>query len=199
MNKEKVVNTSAESSKKKRKIKRLDGMLESMNSRSDPVSTHRIATEYFQSFRTQRNIDKKEETISNTAIGTAVTSAVNTAVYRQFADTSINILNKKKVEDLLHTRSEEKVYNAIKCELKNIGDDRVRLGITKLKKITGLSDKTIRVAIHNLINKRSIRILRPSVGIYGRMYYIPPIQEVMEERINKNISIDKNTKSIIPQ
>lgn len=199
MNKKKDVNISAGSSEKKKKIKRLDGMLESMNSRSDPISTHRIATEYFQSFKVQRNIDQKEMTTTNAAVSTAVDSMIDTAVQGQLADTSINTISLKKDQDLLHTKSEEKVYNAIKDELKNIGDDGVRLGVTRLKRITGLSDKTIRVAIHNLVKKRSIKIIQPSKGIYGRMYYIPPIKEIVEERTKENISIDKNTRSIIPQ
>lgn len=190
-------NTSAESSKRKKKNKRLDGMLESMNSRSDPVSTHRIATEYFQSFKVQRNI--KESNIEK-QIPTAVSSAVVTS-----QPTAVLLNNDIPGEpytepiDLLHTQSEDRVYKAISSEIKKSGSNVTRVGLKKLKMLTGLSDKTIRVSIHNLEKKKSIRIEGPSIGIYGRMYSILQPEQIIRERKMANVSIDRTTKSILPR
>lgn len=199
MSKRKDVNISADSANKKKKS-RLDGMLESMNSRSDPMSTHKIATKYFQSFKAQRNIKDVGMPTTTTAVVSAVPNTVDTADSVRDMSSTLHIQRGKDGEfDLLHTKSEEKVYNAIKYELRNIGEDKVRIGVTKFKRITGLSDKTIRVVIHNLLNKKSIEIIGPSMGIYGRIFCIPPIEEVVERRIKEGIKIDKNTKSIIPR
>lgn len=189
MNKEKDDNTSVESSERKKKIKRLDGMLESMNSRSDPVSTHRIATEYFQSFKIQRNIKDNNVT-------TAVTTAVPTGV--DINSTGSVVFHNESI-NLLHTVSEEKVYNAIRSEIKKGGSKVARIGLTKLKKLTGLSDKTIRVAIHTLDKKKSIRIEKSSIGIYGRMFSVLDPDEIIRERQKAYIEIDKTTKSVLPR
>jgi len=195
MSKEKDENTSVESSERKKRTKRLDGMLESMNSRSDPVSTHRIATEYFQSFKIQRNI---KEDSPNILHSTAVTTAVTTA--QPTADGINNNVPKKTHNqhiDLLHTVSEEKVYNAIRTEVRNSSSEATRIGLTKLKELTGLSDKTIRVAIHTLNKKKSIRIERSSIGIYGRMFSVLETDEILRERNKEAVIIDKTTKSIL--
>lgn len=197
MSKEKDDNTSVESSERKKKIKRLDGMLESMNSRSDPVSTHRIATEYFQSFKIQRNI--KEDSTGmphSTAVVTAVVTAQPTA---GDINDDVPIESRNQYIDLLHTASEEKVYNAIREEVRNSGSEATRIGLTKLKDVTGLSDKTIRVAIHTLNKKKSIRIEGLSIGIYGRMFSVLEPDEILRERNKEAVVIDKTTKSIIPR
>ena len=195
MNKEKDDTTSVESSEGKKKVKRLDGMLESMNSRSDPLSTHRIATEYFQTFKAQRNINEvsKEQT---TAVPTAQDTVVNTVVGVRDDELNENI---PELTDLLHTISEDRVYRAIKLEIDRGHSDSIRIGLTKLKQLTGLSDKTIRVAIHSLENKKSIRIVEPSVGIYGRKYKVLEPEEIIKERENVSLIIDETTKSIIPR
>lgn len=193
MSKEKDDNTSVESSERKKKIKRLDGMLESMNSRSDPVSTHRIATEYFQSFKIQRNI--KEESTKST-YDTAVDTAQPTAVTM---DVNIHGGSRNQHIDLLHTVSEEKVYNAIRTEVRNSGSEATRIGLTKLKELTGLSDKTIRVVIHTLDKKKSIRIEGSSIGIYGRMFSVLEPEEIIRERNEEAVIIDKTTKSVLPR
>ena len=86
MNKNKEDNISAEASEKQKKKGRLDGMLEAMNKRSDPLTTHKVATEYFSSFRAERNIlnpQKKEQPTPNKGLVTAVGAAVTTAVVEQ--------------------------------------------------------------------------------------------------------------------
>ena len=87
MNKKKEDNISAEASEKQKKKGRLDGMLEAMNKRSDPLTTHKVATEYFRSFRSERNIlnpqTKEQPTAYKslvTAVDTAVTTGANTTV-----------------------------------------------------------------------------------------------------------------------
>lgn len=193
MSKEKDDNISVETPEKKKKSKRLDGMLESMNKRSDPVSTHRIATEYFQSFKVQRNIQGKETSnLSNTAVGTAIHTAV-------VSTDDVSEVYKREQIDLLHTQPEDKVYNAIRSEVRKSGTNVARVGLTKLKKLTGLSDKTIRVSVHNLELKKSIRIEEPSIGIYGRMFSILEPDQIVIERKKESIIIDKTTKSIIPR
>jgi len=42
---------------------------------------------------------------------------------------------------------EVRVYSAIKEQLIGNGTEEIRIGLTKLKALTGLSDKTIRVSI----------------------------------------------------
>ena len=197
MSKEKDDNTSVESSERKKRTKRLDGMLESMNSRSDPVSTHRIATEYFQSFKIQRNIkEDSTKSIYDTAVDTAVVTAQPTAVGMEV---DIQVGSNNQHIDLLHTTSEEKVYNAISTEIKKSGSKATRIGLTKLKDLTGLSDKTIRVAIHTLDKKKSIRIVGSSMGIYGRMYSVLEPDEILRERDKEAVVIDRTTKSIVPR
>ncbi len=199
MSKKKGGNISVELPKKK--SKRLEGILESMDMRSDPVSTHRVATEYFQSFKAQRNIQEDNGLQHNiTAVHNAVATTNTTAVIikNDIDYKRSNDFNEFSI-DLLHTKSEEKVYRAIKSEILRSGAERVRIGLTKLKDITGLSDKTIRVAIHNLVNKKSINIINPSIGIYGRMFSAPPVKDIIEQRIKSSIEIDSSTKSVLPR
>ncbi len=77
--------------------------------------------------------------------------------------------------------------------------DEVRVGITRIKKLTGLSDKTIRVAIKSLENKRSIIITEPSKGVYGRQYFLPVPSDVIKKRLEDGIQIDWMSKHIIPR
>lgn len=199
MNKNKEETTLAEASDKQMKKKgRLDGMLESMDKRSDPVTTHRVATEYFQSFRDQRNINKYEEKLED-KIPTAVTTGVGTAVVddTQLKNTINHIVTGEGYNTVLtHNKSETKVYNAIKYELEKNNVKEMRIGLKKLQKLTGLSDKTIRVSTHSLEKKKSIIIVESSKGIYGRKFFLPRLKDVLKERLLEGIEIDKVTKTI---
>jgi len=207
MNKKKEDNTSAEASDKQKKKGRLDGMLEAMNKRSDPLTTHKVATEYFNSFRSERNItntqiSEQDVRVSNNT--TAVGSAVSTVVPAPVATAVFNNSNdfpESTSEGLgaTHTSSENKVYNAIKQQLRHNGSEEIRIGLTKLKEFTGLSDKTIRVAIKSLEIKKSIIIKDVSRGIYGRKYSLLSPADVIKRRIELGIEIDKTSKHVLPR
>ena len=207
MNKKKEDNISAEASEKQKKKGRLDGMLESMNKRSDPLTTHKVATEYFSSFRSERNITKPQISEQIQPVGdhaTAVSSTVDTAVTTPVTTAVIDNLNGLSETatgglDSTHTSSENKVYSVIKQELINNGSEEIRIGLTRLKKLTSLSDKTIRVAIKSLENKQSIVIKESSKGIYGRKYFLPDPTDVIKSRLESGIVIDKTSKHVLPR
>ena len=203
MNKKKEDNISAEASEKQKKKGRLDGMLEAMNKRSDPITTHKVATEYFSSFREERNIlnpQKKEQPTLNkshvTAVTTGVSTKVPTAVFSKKSDPQIS---KPYSLDATHSNSEVRVYSAIKEQLIRNGAEEIRIGLTKLKALTGLSDKTIRVSIKSLEMKKSIIIKDSSMGIYGRKYFLPNPSDVIKTRLELGIEIDTISKHLIPR
>jgi len=207
MNKNKEDNISAEASEKQKKKGRLDGMLEAMNKRSDPLTTHKVATEYFSSFRSERNIlnpQKKERPTPNkgqvTAVGTAVTTGANTAVTTAVVNKKSDLqISQPDSLDATHSNSEARVYSAIKEQLIRNGTEEMRIGLTKLKALTGLSDKTIRVSIKSLEMKKSIIIKDRSMGIYGRNYFLPNPSDVIKTRLELGIEIDKISKHLIPR
>jgi len=195
MNKKKEDNISAEASEKQKKRGRLDGMLEAMNKRSDPLTTHKVATEYFSTFRSERNIlnpQKKEQPTPNNGLDTAVP----TAVVNKKSDLQIS---QPDSLDATHSNSEVRVYSAIKEQLIGNGTEEIRIGLTKLKALTGLSDKTIRVSIKSLEMKKSIIIKDSSMGIYGRKYFLPNPSDVIKTRLELGIEIDKISKHLIPR
>jgi len=205
MNKKKEDNISAEASEKQKKKGRLDGMLEAMNKRSDPLTTHKVATEYFTSFRLERNIlnpQKKEQPIPRKDLTTAVGAAVTTGVYTTVPTAvvgkkSVMQISKQDSIDSTHSNSEARVYSAIKEQLIRNGTDEIRIGLTKLKTLTGLSDKTIRVSIKSLEMKKSIIIKDSSMGIYGRKYFLPNPSDVIKTRLELGIEIDKVSKHVL--
>ncbi len=199
MNKKKEDNISAEASEKQKKKGRLDGMLEAMNKRSDPLTTHKVATEYFRSFRSERNIlnpHTDQGTAVDTAVSTGAITTVTTAVGSKKDDL---IISKPDSLDATHSNSEARVYSAIKEQLIRNGTEEIRIGLTKLKTLTGLSDKTIRVSIKSLEMKKSIIIKDSSMGIYGRKYFLPNPSDVIKTRLALGIEIDKISKHLIPR
>ncbi len=203
MSKKKEGSISVEASNKQKKKGRLDGMLDAMNKRSDPLTTHKVATEYFSSFRTERNITKPQigeqkqpVTTDTTAVGSAVTTPVATAVIDDRDHVS-----EPKSDSLTdtHSGSENKVYNVIRQQLLNSGSKEIRIGLTRLKELTGLSDKTIRVAIKSLEKKKSIEIIDVSKGVYGRKYSLPKPQDVLRKRLELGMRIDPVSKHILPR
>ncbi len=199
MNKKKEDNISAEASEKQKKKGRLDGMLEAMNKRSDPLTTHKVATEYFRSFRSERNIlnpHTDQGTAVDTAVSTGAITTVTTAVGSKKDDL---IISKPDSLDATHSNSEARVYSAIREQLIGNGTEEIRIGLTKLKVLTGLSDKTIRVSIKSLEIKKSIIIKDRSMGIYGRNYFLPNPSDVIKTRLELGIEIDKISKHLIPR
>jgi len=222
--------TLAETPKKpSTKKKRLAGMLESMENRSDPVSAHKIATDYFLEFRKERKIPtyptkpeniKEKEDDSDTEVITPVPTALDTSVTKGLDNGVITALDtevdnavhsapqaKKQKEkgkpfkfeylDATHNSSEAKVYSVIYRECKRLNATPHRFGLKELKEKTGLSDKTVRVSIHTLEDKLSIKTVEPSMGIYGRKFEVYGPKEILEARRRANIEIDRTTKRII--
>ena len=207
MNKKKEDNISAEASEKQKKKGRLDGMLEAMNKRSDPLTTHKVATEYFSSFRSERNIlnpINKEQTTPSKGLTTAVGTAASTGAYTTVTTAVVSKKSDPQIYkmdslDATHSNSEARVYSAIKEQLIRNGAEEIRIGLTKLKALTGLSDKTIRVSIKSLEMKKSIIIKDSSMGIYGRKYFLPNPSDVIKTRLALGIEIDKISKHLIPR
>ncbi len=203
MNKKKEDNISAEASEKQKKKGRLDGMLEAMNKRSDPLTTHKVATEYFSSFRSERNIfdpQTKEQPTPYKSLVTAVTTGANTTVPTAVVNKKSDLqISQPDSLDATHSNSEVRVYSAIKEQLIGNGTEEIRIGLTKLKALTGLSDKTIRVSIKSLEMKKSIIIKDSSMGIYGRKYFLPNPSDVIKTRLELGIEIDKISKHLIPR
>lgn len=203
MNKKKEDNILAEASEKQKKKGRLDGMLEAMNKRSDPLTTHKVATEYFRSFRSERNIfnpQTKEQPTAHKSLVTAVTTGANTTVPTAVVNKKSDLqISQPDSLDATHSNSEVRVYSAIKEQLIGNGTEEIRIGLTKLKALTGLSDKTIRVSIKSLETKKSIIIKDSSMGIYGRKYFLPNPSDVIKTRLELGIEIDKISKHLIPR
>jgi hypothetical protein len=74
---------------------------------------------------------------------------------------------------------------------------KLRFGLKELKDKTGLSDKTIRNAIHSLEEKKSIKIVEPSLGVYGRKIHVFSPEEIKDNRKKAGLIIDSTTKKII--
>lgn len=205
MKKTKEESTSSGTRKKKGSSGggRLTDMLESMQKRSSPVNAHKVATKYFDDFKKERQIPtEKPEDSGITAVDTAKDSAVITAVDSAVTDSKRKSRNKKPIEetqpggDPLLSSSENKVYTVMSEGCLKRGTDTYRFGLKELKDKTGLSDKTIRVAIHSLEEKRNIVVVEPSLGIYGRKFKVFSLKEVERERAKRGIEIDPVTKKV---
>ena len=209
MKKTKEENTSSGARKKKSSSGsggRLTDMLESMQKRSSPVNAHKVATKYFDDFKKDRKIPEKPpkedldgpvDTGEDTAVTTAVDSAVNTTQKKQGGKKTKSQSQNIVVRDPLLNRSENKVYGVMRDECLNAKTDSMRFGLKELKEKTGLSDKTIRVAIHSLEKKMNLIVVEPSLGIYGRKFKVVSPDEVRKERGKRGIEIDSVTKRIV--
>ncbi|NIP39325.1 MAG: hypothetical protein GWM89_09795 [Candidatus Dadabacteria bacterium] len=219
MKKTKEDATSAGTPKKKKPENkgRLSSMLESMQKRSSPVNAHKVATKYFDDFKKERSIPEPQErsnqtTAVNTDVDTAKTTSVNTAVSSTIDTAKTTAVDKKqhktpsskspikasgyKILDDSHTQSEAKVYFSMRDECASKKKQQLRFGLKELKDKTGLSDKTIRNAIHSLEKKLSIEIVEPSLGVYGRKIRVFNPDEIEQNRKKANLVIDSTTKKI---
>ena len=179
---------------------RLTDMLESMQKRSSPVNAHKVATKYFDDFKKERQIPIKEpDGGAVTAVDTAKDSAVITAVVddKRKQRGKKPIKGKQPGDDPLLSNSENKVYSVMSDECSKRNTNTHRFGLKGLKERTGLSDKTIRVAIHSLEEKRNVRVVEPSLGIYGRKFRVLTIKEIEKEREKMGIEIDLTTKRVV--
>ncbi|GJM17052.1 MAG: hypothetical protein DHS20C13_23790 [Thermodesulfobacteriota bacterium] len=216
MKKTKDASTSAGTPKKKKPENkgRLSSMLESMQKRSSPVNAHKVATKYFDDFKKDRSISSaKEESKDITAVTTPVTTAESNAINTAVSSTVTTAVGKKpgksspskgqiktslpKILEDSHTPSESKVYLYMKEETGKKKSPQLRFGLKELKEKTGLSDKTIRNAIHSLQQKLSIQIVEPSLGIYGRKIHVYTPEEIAEKRKESGMVIDSITRKII--
>ena len=207
--------TSVGAIEKKKVIQknRLDGMLEAIEKRSDPVKVHQIATEYFKAFRSERGLIEHERRYKDTGDDlkskseeleerytqkrselTPVTTPVTTPV----------VTTKKKNEtieplDATHTSSEARVYSVMYRETISRGTNRQYFGTKRLMTLTGIrGDHTVRRAIDGLIQKMSIEIIDANYGNpIGPKYRIFLPKEIIERRKRSGIEIDTQTKKII--
>lgn len=144
----------------------------------------------------------------STAVITAVTTPVATgdesAVSSPVA-TAVNNTDRKRWReqsgfeylDATHSSSEAKVYSVMYRECSKEGTTERRFGLKELRIKTGLSDKTIRMAIHSLEQKLSIKTIEKSWGIYGRKFRVFTPKEILAARREAGIRIDPATKKII--
>lgn len=204
----------------KRKVihkNRLDGMLEAIEKRSDPVKVHKIATEYFKAFRAERGIiedDKHSKDTENymestneelkereiqkhselTPVETPVTTPVETPVIS-------NKRENKALEplDATHTSSETRIYSVMYRETISKGTNSQYFGTKRLMALTGIrGDHTVRRAIDGLIIKMSIEIIDTNYGNpIGPRYRVFSPKEIIERRRKLGIEIDPQTKKII--
>jgi len=208
MKKTKEEDTSAGTPKKKKPQNkgRLSSMLESMQKRSSPLNAHKVATKYFEDFKKDRSISDTEEspkvaTAVDTGVitveGSTVTTAVEKKTRKQPPSKAQNKTIESKILDDSHSTSETKVYLFMREACMSKKSTQLRFGLKKLKEKTGLSDKTIRTAIHSLEEKLSIKIVEPSLGVYGRMIRVFDSEEIISRRKKAGLIIDSTTKKII--
>lgn len=211
--KRKKEDISSETPKKKKPSGggRLSDMVESMQKRGSPLNAHRVATRYFDSFRREREIpaeaanDKPEAdifTAPDSNLDTVITTAVDSAVKRKEKKRPSPGGHGAKsagLEDLddSFTPSESRVYGAMYNRGIEKKTHTMRIGLKELREMTGLSDKTVRVAVHSLEKKLALRVVESSLGVYGRKFRVLSPEEVFEERLKMGIEIDTTTKKMI--
>ena len=207
--KEEDISSETPRGKKSPKGGRLSDMIESMQKRGSPLNAHRVATRYFDSFRKERNIPagaEDEEPPASPSIPekppesekiTAVDSAVKIKEKRKpaAADAGSKSVDLKDLDESF-TPSESRVYGAMYKKSVEKKAPALRFGLKELKELTGLSDKTVRVAVHSLEKKLSLRVVEPSMGVYGRKFYVPAPGEVLKERLKAGLEIDPTTKKV---
>ena len=193
---------------------RLSGMLESMEKRGSPVNAHKVATAYFESFRKDRNIPEDaeekapggdESTAVDTGVDAEEESAVVTAVSSPVKKASLEKKSPRaaaktapKDGDPLLAPSETKVYEAIYKVYKDANPPgSVRIGLKELRELSGLSDKTVRMAVHSLTEKLNIEVLEGALGVYGRKYKVYGPEEVHKRRLERGLEVDPVTKKVL--
>ncbi|MFQ5787938.1 MAG: hypothetical protein ACE5H1_08140, partial [Thermodesulfobacteriota bacterium] len=154
----------------------------------------------------------EEEKDKIAEVASAVDAAVDNTVITPISSMEVNTVDaaydsertkekgkqfKFEYLDATHNSSEAKVYSVMYRECKRLNTTQHRFGLKELKEKTGLSDKTVRVSIHSLEDKLSIKTVAPSLGIYGRKFKVFWPKEILEARHKANIQIEPTTKRII--
>lgn len=201
--------TSSETpEKKKASGGRLSGMLESMEKRGSPVNAHRVATAYFESFRKDRNIPEgsseeephaDETTAVDTGVESAKTTTVGSAVKKTSGEKKTPRVSAKTFAgdgDPFLTTSEQKVYESI-YKVSEPDTEGVRIGLKELRELAGLSDKTVRLAVHSLTEKLNIEVVEQSLGVYGRKYKVYGPEDVHQRRLESGLVVDPVTKKVL--
>ena len=189
-------------------------MLESMEKRGSPVNAHKVATAYFESFRKDRNIPEGAEEKApgedeSTAVDTGVDAEEESAVVTAVSSPVKKASSEKKPPravvrtaprdgDPLLAPSETKVYEAIYKVYKDANPPgSVRIGLKELRELSGLSDKTVRIAVHSLAEKLNIEVLEGALGVYGRKYKVYGLEEVHKRRLERGLEVDPVTKKVL--
>jgi hypothetical protein len=211
--KKKEEDISSETPRKKKPPKsgRLSDMIESMEQRGSPLNAHRVATRYFDSFRKERNIpayaaageagaDISVE--ANKGSDTTVITAVDSAVKKKErkkppypSEPGAESADLKALDGSF-TPSESRVYSVIYKKSIEKKTPTLRIGLKELRELTGLSDKTVRVAIHSLEKKLSLKVIEPSLGVYGRMFSVPSPGDILKAWVRAGLEIDPTTKRV---
>jgi hypothetical protein len=103
--------------------------------------------------------------------------------------------------DATHTASEQRIYSVMYRETVSRGIRERHFGPSELCRKTGIrSDRTIRTAIHGLIQKLSIQIISNINGNpLGPRYRVFDPKEITKRRRTAGIEIDPQSKKIINQ
>ncbi len=148
----------------------------------------------------EEDADKNTDVSSvRTSVDTPVRTSVSTPVYKKQhrkQRTPRGVQTKFEYLDATHSASEQKVYSVLYRESKNMQSSEIRVRISEIINKTGLSDKTVRTALHCLENKLSITILERSKSPYGRLYRIYDPKDILDRRKSINLKIDPVTKQI---
>jgi len=213
MKKKKPQESTSVGAIEKRKViqkTRLEGMLEAIEKRSDPVKVHQIATEYFKAFRYERGLIEHEKHHIENDLGSKSEELEEREIQQSAALTPVEtpvetpVITKKKNEsieplDATHTSSEARIYSVMYRETISRGTNSQYFGTKRLMTLTGIrGDHTVRRAIDGLINKMSVEIIDTNYGNpIGPKYRIFSPKEIIERRKRSGIEIDTQTKKII--
>jgi hypothetical protein len=109
--------------------------------------------------------------------------------------------NQAQYLDATHTASEQRIYSVMYRETVSRGIRERHFGPSELCRKTGIrSDRTIRTAIHGLIQKHSIQIVANVNGNpLGPRYKVFDPKEITKRRRAAGIEIDPQSKKIINQ
>ncbi|HEV7375230.1 MAG TPA: hypothetical protein VGN95_10975 [Pyrinomonadaceae bacterium] len=143
-----------------------------------------------------------------TPVSTPAVTGVTTPVFTA-AEASLPLIRPSGEEspiqaqylDATHTASEQRIYSVMYRETVSRGIRERHFGPSELCRKTGIrSDRTIRTAIHGLIQKLSIQTVSNVNGNpLGPRYKVFDPKEIIKRRRTSGIEIDSQSKKIINQ